>query len=110
MLSYLLGIFFPIIAPLIIFVVKRPQRFVAFHSAQSALIGGAVVLLGFAVTLISTILAAFGPLAVLAAPLWIAVAIAPPVALGVKIIAAIKSNGGEWYRVPLVAQYAERIA
>ncbi|MGV3722500.1 MAG: DUF4870 domain-containing protein [Actinomycetota bacterium] len=109
-LAYVLALFFPFVAPLVIFVVKRQSRFVAFHALQALFIELGIVVVGFAVTVIATILGFFGPLALLSIP-FVFLAWAVGVAGWVyKIVAAIRSNSGEWYRVPFVAPYAERMA
>lgn len=109
-LSYALAVFFPFAAPLIIFLVKRQSRFVAFHALQALFIELGIVVVGFAVTVIATILGFFGPLALLSLPL-IFLAWAVGVAGWIyKIVAAIRCSSGDWYRVPFVAPYAERIA
>jgi uncharacterized membrane protein len=109
MLSYVLAIFFPIVAPLVVFLVKRTSHFAAFHSMQSLLLQGALVVLTVAVTILSTILGFLGPVALLALPLWLVVWVVGLAAFVFQIIAAIKSNSGEWYRIPVVAPYAERV-
>jgi len=107
-LAYVLALFFPFVAPLIIFLVKRQSRFVSYHALQAVYIDVGIFLVGAAVTVIAFVLGMFGPLALLAIPLGFL-----PWAAGVlgwvyKIVAAIRSNAGDWYRVPFVAGYAER--
>lgn len=109
MLSYLLALFFPIVAPLVIFLVKRQSRFVSFHALQALFVQVGLFVLGVAVAAISWFFAMLGPLGLLAIPVGIAAWVIGIAAVVYKIIAAIKSYGGEWYRIPVVAPYAERM-
>lgn len=101
---------FPVAAPLLIFLVMRGSRFVAFHALQALFVQLGLVLMGFVVPLIAGMLGMLGPLALLNIPLGI---IAWAICVGAvifKIIAAINANAGRWYRIPYVWPYAERFA
>lgn len=110
MLAYLLGLFFPLVAPIVIFLVRRNSRYVAFHALQALFIELAVMVLGFAVSVVGTILGMLGPLALFMIPIGIGMGVVGIAAVVYKIVAAIKSFGGDWYRVPVVAGFAERSA
>jgi uncharacterized membrane protein len=109
-LAYVLAVFFPFAAPLIIFFVKRDSRFVAFHALQALFIELGIVVVGFAVAVIAAVLGFFGPLVVLSLPLVFLAWALGAVGWLFKIVAAIRCSSGDWYRVPFVAPYAERIA
>ena len=100
MLAYVLTFFAPIIAPLVIYLIKKDQsRFVAFHALQSLFFHlGPVV--GSIVVSVFAMIPIVGCLAVIP---WAALAIA---GLVFTIIAAIKSSGGEWYEIPLIGPLA----
>lgn len=79
-----------IIGPLILYLIKREQsEFVAFHALQSLYFG----LLFLVLTLVSC--------GLLALPLVLPYLI-------FEIIAAVKANDGEWYRLPIVGDWALR--
>lgn len=107
MLAYLLTFVAPIVAPLVIFLVKKDtSRFVGFHALQSLLIELAVIVVGVAAFILSLLLAFLGPAAILAIPLWIAVWVAGLAAFVLTIVAAIKAFAGEWYVVPFIGSFA----
>jgi hypothetical protein len=66
--------------------------------------------MGAAFLLISGVLGLLGPLALLAAPLPLIAGFVGAIAWIYKIIGAIQASGGNWYRIPFVWPYAERIA
>ena len=125
MLSHLLMIFAGFIPPLVIYLVKRDSKFVAFHAMQG-LLWHAVMLvfqfLGFAGIMISMFLtiphtaqkpgasnqfpvAFFGIMAafwVLFLGLWM-------VNLVLGIVYCIKASRGEWAEYPLLGRLARRI-
>ena len=105
MLSYALGFWFPVVAPLIIFLLRRDSRFVSFHALQAMFIPLGLMLLGA----IAGVLTAIG-LGLVAFPIFVFIAIAGFIGWLCKIFGAFKSFNGEWYRVPMVSSYAERIA
>ena len=107
MLAYLLTFVAPIVAPLVIFLVKKDSsRFVGFHALQSLLIQLGVGALTVVVVMLSFVLAFLGPAALLAIPLWFLVSAAGLVALVFTIVAAIKAFAGEWYVVPVIGSFA----
>lgn len=79
-----------ILGPLVLYLIKKETSpFVAFHSLQS-LYFGLAMLVGSLVTFITII----GPI-VLAVIYWV-----------YEIIACIKAYNGEWYRLPIVGNWA----
>jgi uncharacterized membrane protein len=109
MLNYLLSLFFPIVAPLVVFLVKKDtSKFTGFHALQALILQGGLVVLSIAMVILSTILGMLGPLALLAIPLWIAVWVLGLVAFVFTIVAAIKSYSGEWYEIPVVGKIARQ--
>lgn len=107
MLAYLLTFVAPIIAPLVIFLVKKDSsRFVGFHALQSLFIHLGIGALSVAVVMLSFALALLGPAAILAIPLWILVWAAGLAGLLFTIVAAIKAFAGEWYVVPIIGSFA----
>ncbi len=100
LLSYLLALVASIIAPLIIYLVKKDESgYVRFHAAQALNLGLTAPIYGLGLVLISipvTILThGFGLLLII--PAFIAYVIAHLVYL---ILAAVKANQGELYRIP----------
>jgi uncharacterized Tic20 family protein len=114
MLSYLLGIPFPLVAPLVIYMMKKDQsRFVAFHSLQSLFICLATAVPSLVLVLIGCALN-LTPLGCLAYLLYLLALPLSLAALVFMVIAALKSYSGEWYLVPVVGnmvqQQMDRIA
>ena len=100
MLAYVLTFFAPIIAPLVIYLIKKDQsRFVAFHALQSLFLHLGLIV-GSTILGILTLIPIVGCLAVIP---WAALGIA---GLVFTIIAAIKSSGGEWYEIPFIGPLA----
>ncbi len=94
MLAYVLTFFAPIIAPLVIYFVKKDQsRFVAFHALQSLFLHLGLII-GSIIVGVFAMIPVVGCLAVLP---WAALGIG---GLVFTIIAAIKASGGEWYEIP----------
>jgi uncharacterized Tic20 family protein len=112
MLAYLSTIVGPILAPLIIYFVKKDQsRFVAVHAVQSVLLGLACV--AFAVT--SVVLGVvLRMIPVVGEVLFIQLVIAPYVLwvglLIFAIVASIRAYNGDWFQAPLVGAWAEDLA
>jgi uncharacterized membrane protein len=105
MLAYALAFWFPIVAPLVIFLLWRSSRFVAFHALQAMFIPLGLMLLGT----IATFLGGIG-LGLLAIPIGIFAAVAGILGWCCKVVGAFRSFHGDWYRVPFVWSWAERIA
>jgi len=99
MLSHLLAIVAPILAPLIIFAVKKDQsRFTGFHALQSTFLDLAMIVLTTAASIIG---------AVTCLPLLLL----PFIGIGwlvLKVMAGLKANTGEWYEIPVVGRMARQ--
>lgn len=95
MVAHLLGLFTNCIGPLVIYLIKKDSKFVAFHALQEVFLQlAAAVLAGvLVITVVGAVLAPFIGLAVLI----------------LVIIACVKSYGGEWYEYPLIGQWARNI-
>ncbi|MFN3653260.1 MAG: DUF4870 domain-containing protein [Armatimonadota bacterium] len=97
MLAHLLGIFTGFIGPLILYVVRRDSRFIAFHALQSVLFQLGLIVALFVSALLVLVL--------------IGMVLFPAVAIGgliYAVIAAVKSYQGEWFSYWLVGPIARR--
>ena len=109
MLNYVLSLFFPLVAPLVIFLVKKDSsKFVGFHALQALILNGGLGVLWVAIVILSFLLGALGPLALLTIPLWMVLGLLGLAAFVFTIVAAIKSFAGEWYEIPLVGKIARQ--
>jgi len=102
LLAYLLAFVAAIIAPLVIYLVKRDESgYVRYHAAQSLNLGLTGLIYGFGGAIIGILLAigTKGFALIVVIPLFIAYAIAHLVFL---ILAAIAANRGELYRIPTI--------
>jgi len=106
--------------PLVIYIVKRDNRFVAFHAVQALIwqIGYMVVAFGSMIVFFTGI--AFHMPAANSAPPPKAIFIAMPliwlffmggwaVSITLAIIYGIKANRGEWAAYPVIGRWARRI-
>jgi len=125
MLVHILSIFTGFWAALIILIVKRDSKFVAFHSLQCLfwhllyliVIFGCMILffigmfLGiFTQVAVQSHGSAPPPLFVFLFPfLWLAVMAFWVINLVLGIVYAIKANAGEWANYPLVGRLARRV-
>jgi uncharacterized membrane protein len=109
MLAYACAFCFPIVAPLVIFLVRRRSRFVSFHALQALFIPLALLLLEGAFSAVAWVLGLVG-LGLLAVPLGLVMTVVPFFFWLFKVIGAFRSFAGAWYRVPLVWRYAENMA
>lgn len=109
-LAYVLSFCLPVAAPLLIFLVKRRSRFVAFHALQAMFVPLGLALLALVTMIVGGILGLLGPLALLNVPLGFAAWAIGAGAVLCKILAAINASCGRWYRIPFVWSYAERLA
>jgi len=92
---------------LLFWVVEREDRFVRFHAAQAVTAFGAIalligVLLVFAAASLSFLPSAFMPLLMAAGLTWLG-------GIGLWLVAMWKAAGGNALRIPLAAQWADRI-
>jgi uncharacterized Tic20 family protein len=124
MLAHFLQLFGGFVAPLVIFLIKRDSRFVAFHALQVLLwqviyIGvGLLCVFGWIVAILSTIITQSGsasgrfPLPIVVVlPLvivifggwWLTTMV-------LAIVYGIKANAGEWAEYPIVGGWARKLA
>lgn len=104
------------LVPIIIFVIEKESKFVKFHSMQAILLSAVGVVLSIILAIIISIATAaiihsggygaLGVLSILSLLIWI-IAIALFV---FSIIAAVKSYKYEIYKLPLIGNWAEKIA
>ena len=100
MIAYVLGFFFPIIGPLIIWLIKKDQsRFVSYHALQA--------LIFTAVTSVATTVAWFLTAVLIG---WLLVPVVGIVHLAFCILAAMAANRGEWYEIPAIGKFARQSA
>lgn len=88
-------------------VMEREDRFVRFHAAQAITAFGALALLigvclGLAAASLSFLPSAFVPLLIVAGALWLG-------GMALWLLAMWKAAGGGAFRIPLAAQWADRI-
>ena len=94
-LAHALGFFTGFLGPLIIYLVKKDSRFVAFHSLQALFFQLVVI----AVSIVSGLLVAVLVGCVMA----VAVLVAD---IYFVVMAATASSRGEWYEYPLAGKWA----
>ncbi|SEP36476.1 DUF4870 domain-containing protein [Propionispora vibrioides] len=100
-LAYLLGGLGFIVAPLVIFLLKREDRFVYEHAKQ-ALVAHLVILVFSAITgLLCTLLIGFLLVPVLAI-FWLLL-------LVTSIIAAVRAVDGQLYEYPLIQRFVNKL-
>jgi len=124
MLAHFLQLFSGFLGPLVILVVKRDSRFVAFHAIQALL--WQVIYVGFALlglaawlfTIISTVTTQSG--SALERPGLPFLVVLPAVivvwggfwltTLVFSVVYGIKANNGEWAAYPIVGSWARKLA
>lgn len=79
------------ILSVVIYVLKKDDKFIVFHARQAMIVFG-ISVIGWATSLIMGI--------------GVIISI---VALVLIIIGALKAYKGEWYKLPVIADYAEKI-
>lgn len=124
MLAHFLQLFGGFIGPLVIFIVKRKSRFVAFHAIQAliwqatyivaAMIGVVLWLIVFIGTIATHVHA--GPSAgppfeifILFPLIWFFFLGGWVVTLILAIVYGIKANQGEWAGYPIIGRWARRM-
>lgn len=105
-LAYFLSIFISFLGGLLFFLLEKENRFIRFHSLQSVFFNAAVIIISIALTII-TVIIAFVPVvgALSAAVIWSIFIIG---AFVVWILLMVKSIQGEYYKVPLIGDWADR--
>lgn len=107
--------------PLVIYIVKRDNRFVAFHAVQALIWQVAYVIVAFGSIIVAftgivfhmpTANSAPPPKAIfIAMPLvWLVMMAGWAVSITLAIIYGIKANRGEWAAYPIIGRWARRIA
>lgn len=92
MLAHFLNLAFPLVAPLIIYLVRKDSsKYVGFHALEALWVG-----VPYWAVLVFTRVVGFGFLVLLA---WIAVAV-------FAVVAGLKVNAGEYYEVPIAGKLA----
>lgn len=88
------------LAALIVYLVKKDSsRFVAFHALQALVLQIALIIAGIV----------FGIAGIITLGLtWLLLGVLVILAIVFEIIAAIKANEGEWYKLPIVGDFADR--
>ena len=109
------------ILALIIFIMEKENRFARFHALQSLLYHVAWIVIFIVVAILFVILgvvvaaisssggagsAVGGLIGLLITLVWLGVILAY---LGTLIFAAIKAYGGNWFKIPVVGNMAEKI-
>lgn len=100
-LTYFLGGLGFVIAPLVIFLVKRDDPFIADHAKQALVAHLVMLVAGIVTGLLSMIL-----IGLLLVPVLVLLGIA---LLVTSIIASLKALNGEYYQYPLIQGIVEKI-
>ena len=100
-LAYLLGGLGFIVAPLIIFLLKKDDPFVYEHAKQALIAHLAILVLSIITSLLCMILIGFLLVPVIAL-LWLLLVIT-------SIIAAVKAINGQYYEYPLIQKIAQKL-
>jgi uncharacterized protein len=115
MLAYLLTFVAPILAPLVIYFVKRDEsRFVGFHALQSLFLDLICIVVA-ALAMVLGVALGFALVAepFLGMPLAFLVmfggpAVASLASIVYTILGAVRSYNGEWYSIPMAGSLAAR--
>lgn len=100
-LAYLLGGLGFIVAPLIIFLLKKDDRFVYEHAKQALIAHLAILILSIITSLLCMIVIGVLLLPVIAL-LWLLL-------LVTSVIAAVKAINGEYYEYPLIQKLVQKL-
>ena len=125
MLAHILQVFSWFIGPLVIYLVKRDSRFVAFHAIQALIWQAAFLVLSSIsmaacfLVIFSTVLTHPNPTPSGGAPpgffiafplIWLLMMGGWVVGLLLGIVYGIKANQGEWAGYPIIGRWARRLA
>lgn len=107
-IAALIAYVFTVITGLIFFLIEKESRYVRFHAMQALLLGGAFLVLWFVLVIVNITLAfASGTLATLMGLLsfviWLGF-------LGVIILCCVKAYQGQWFKLPVIGDLAEKYA
>ena len=100
-LAYLLGGLGFIVAPLIIFLLKKDDPFVYEHAKQALIAHLAILVLSIITSLLCMIVVGFLLLPIIAL-LWLLLLIT-------SIIAAVKAIDGQYYEYPLIQKLVQKL-
>lgn len=100
-LAYLLGGLGFIIAPLVIFLLRKEDPFVYYHAKQALVAHLAILAASVITSLLCILLIGFLLVPVLAL-LWLLLLIT-------SIIAAVKSTDGQFYEYPLIQRFVNKL-
>jgi uncharacterized membrane protein len=78
----------------------KDSKFVNFHAKQGLVLTGGVIAFNIALTILASIFAPIGMIGCLVGPVY----------LVVSILGIVKSLKGEWWRIPGVADLADKIS
>lgn len=107
-LAGLLAYLVPPITGIIFYLIEKRQAVVRWHAAQSIVFGIAWIVLWVVFTVLATLLSTVIPIigSILSFLIWIVLAAGGFI---VWVICLIKGYSGEMWRMPFLAQYADRI-
>ena len=121
-LAHALQIFSGFLGPLVIYLLKRNSRFVAFHALQAifwqlllmvAALMSALLVLGFVFMSLSSQGSGAGqpsPFFLVLPILWLFAMGGSVMSLVLAIVYALKAMRGQWAQYPLVGGWAKRVA
>lgn len=102
--SVLLAYLFGWIGGLIFFLIEKENRFVRFHAMQSILLSVTVIVLWIALSIIGFVPVIGWLISLLIIPLMFIGNLA------LVIVLIIKSYQGQWFKLPILGDYAEKIS
>jgi len=125
MLAHILQLFTGFVGPLVIFIIKRESRFVAFHAAQ-ALIWQGIYFIVAMVGMVVWFVLIFGTIAmhgnsgaskgppvalfIIFPLIWLFFIIGWFVTFTLGIVYGIKANKGDWAAYPVIGRWARQLA
>jgi len=107
-LAGLLAYLIPPITGIIFFLIEKKEAVVRWHAAQSIVFGIAWVVLWIVFTILSTILGTVIPIIgwIISMLVWVVLCLG---GLIVWILCLVKGYSGQMWRMPFLAQFADRI-
>ncbi len=104
LLSYLVGI----ICPILFIAMEKDNKYIRFHAMQALFLQLGMFVLWVAVIVISTVLSFMGPLAILGCLLYPIMMVVGIGYMVVAIMMMIKAFQGEYYKLPVIGDMAEK--
>ncbi|MDG6244987.1 MAG: DUF4870 domain-containing protein [Methanolobus sp.] len=101
-ITAVIAYFFGLISGLIFLIIEKENMFVRFHAAQSTVLTVAVIILSFVVSIIALIPVIGWIIAILSMFVYLAVFV-------LWIFLMYKSFTGEMYRLPFIADFADKL-